>query len=384
LCQSNSDCGTATCLIDSPTGKCCTQGQPCDFTAGVGTACTKNSDCSSAQFCSNGNTYGENGQTFQSSWAGIDLTGSAGAAGTNTGRGMWPGTCALGGVTVLPPIACTRVCPAAALPDECGPSSAADDTACTSRGYSCNAGRAGVVPALLAGSRGNIGMNVTTVGDLLTTNGVSWAMYIPNSEELRNPAAYVLHHRYGTDWTTKVFSDTQFDTDAAACTSDTSCNLPNVMWVETTAGNEHPTFTVAAGEAWTVDKVNAVASNSYLWNNTLIFIFWDDYGGFYDHMAPTLDGQDWRNGFRVPAICVGKYCKNAVIHTEFTFESALTMVENMFAKGARLPGSLYDATANDLGTGCVAGPGCTGHTGTGMVDLTLTNAPMIRDSGIKP
>ena len=232
-----------------------------------------------------------------------------------------------------------------------------------------------MAPALLAGSRGNIGMNLTTVGDLLTTAGVSWAMYIPSSEELRNPAAYVLHHRYGTDWTTRIFPDSQFDTDAAGCSSDSSCKLASVVWLETTSGNEHPPHTVAAGETWTADRVNAVAINGYLWNNTLIFILWDDFGGFYDHMAPTVDGQDWRNGFRVPMICVGKYCKNQVNHTEFTFESALKMVENMFANGARLPGSLYDSTANDLGTGCLAGSSCTGHTGTGMVDLTLSNSP---------
>jgi len=89
-------------------------------------------------------------------------------------------------------------------------------------------------------------------------------------------------------------------------------------------------------------------------------------------MPPTIDGQSWRNGFRVPLLCIGRYCKNQVTHTEFTFESLLTMVENMFMGGARLPGGLYDSTANDIGMGCLQGTkNCTGHTGTGMIDLAM-------------
>jgi hypothetical protein len=370
LCTTNSDCPGASCVIDSYTGKCCTQGQACDFTAN-GNTCIKNTDCASTQFCSNGNTYGEigGGGNGQSIYYSIDLTGSSGAPGGNTGYGMFPGTCAAHRTT-----ACVRVCPAGPpLPNECAIANSSDDTACTSMGDTCDAGTT-QTPAILAGARGSVGPNVTTIGDLLSTAGISWGMYIPSSEELRNPAAFIQHHRYGTDWTTKIHPDTQFATDAGNCTSDSNCNLPGVSWVETTKGNEHPPNLVSVGEAWSVTQVTAVMNNPYLWNNTLLFIFWDDYGGFYDHLAPTVDNVDWRNGFRVPLICVGKYCKTEVVHTEFVFESTLKCIENVFGTG-RLPGNLFDSTANDLCTGCHAGPGCTGHRNTGMIDLTLNDPP---------
>jgi phospholipase C len=239
---------------------------------------------------------------------------------------------------------------------------------------------------MLAGSRANIGANVTTIGDLLNTAGVSWGEYYASGEERRAGMLFVPHHRYGTDWTYKYHTysasgTTQFVTDAASCTSDSTCTcatnqtsgcLPSVVWVEAATGNEHPTGAMATGETWSVAQVSAVLNNPYLYDNTLIFLWWDDFGGFYDHMAPTVDAQNWRNGFRVPLLCIGRYCKNQVNHTEFTFESILAMTENMFMAGTRLPGSLYDSTATDIGMGCLQGTAnCTGHTAAGMIDLTV-------------
>jgi hypothetical protein len=372
LCSIVTDCPGSTCQIDSSVGKCCTQGQPCDFTAGLGVTCAKNADCSPTQFCSNGNTYGKIGGAAggNSTYYSIDLAGSAGAPGGNTGYGMFPGTCAAHRTT-----ACVRICPAGRLPDECNLDLSNDDLACTSTGDFCDAGQT-TTPAILSSSRGSVGPNITTIGDLLDQHRVTWAYYIPASEYLRNPVSYIPHLWYGPD-RKKVFTDTQFAIDVAKCTSDKSCPLASVIWLS--AGsiyNEHPPAPVAPGETWTANQVSAVMNNPYLWNNTVMFITWDDFGGFYDHVAPIVDNQGWRNGFRVPVICVGKYCKPGFSNTSFVFESMLKCVENAYRLGP-LPGGLFDATANDLCTGCVAGAGCNGHSNNGMIDLTLDNPPSL-------
>ena len=366
LCTFDSDCGGAagSCWIDKPTGKCCRQGHACNFTT-AGKSCTTDSDCASYQFCANGNVYGKNGPTASLYYA-IDLAGSAGATGTNTGNNMYPGVCQNHRTT-----ACVRVCGASS----CTPSTAIDDAACTALADTCDDGLT-TTAEILQGSRGSVGVNVTTVADLLDNAGVSWAYYAPSSENLRNPVSYYPHLWYGAD-RAKVFPDTQFATDVANCTSDATCTLASVIWLSASAtNNEHPPSLMSDGEAWSNTQVTAVMSNSYLWNNSQIFIVWDDFGGFYDHVAPTLDQQSWRNGFRVPVISIGKYAKTGFISTSFVFESMLACVENMFLGGTRLPGSLFDASSNDLCTGCVAGAGCTGHTNNGMVDLTLSNPPL--------
>ena len=371
LCTSSRDCPGSSCLIDSPFGRCCTQGKACDFAGAVGVTCSKNTDCASGEFCSNGNTYGKigGGSTGNSINYAIDLTGSAGASGTNTGVGMFPGTCAAHRTT-----ACVRICPPAGLPDECNIDSTNDDLACTALGDTCDAGVTRT-PSLLSSSRGSVGPNVTTIGDLLDAHGITWGYYIPAAEYLRNPVSYVPHHWYGPD-RSKVHDDSQFVTDASNCTSDAKCPLGSVVWVSAGAAeNEHPPSPVAPGEAWTATQVNAVMNNPYLWNNTVMFITWDDFGGFYDHVAPNVDAQGWRNGFRVPLICVGKYCKPGYSKTGFVFESMLKCVENAFNLGS-LPGGLFDSGANDMCTGCVAGAGCTGRDHNGMIDLTLDNPPL--------
>lgn len=371
LCTTDSDCGgkQGSCWKDRASGKCCQQGMACDFTV-AGTSCSKNTDCASNQFCTNGNVYGKTGGSTNSKYYSIDLSGSAGARGDNTGVGMFPGTCANHRTTT-----CVRVCPVARLPDECSVSATNDDPACTQLSDTCDVGT-GSTPSLLLGSRGSVGVNVTTVADLLDSAGVRWGYYIPSSQYLRNPVSFYSHLWYGAD-RKNVYPDTQFATDAANCTSSTNCNLATVVWVQASGpDNEHPPSLMSAGEAWSTAQVSAVMNNSYLWSVSQVFIVWDDFGGFYDHVAPTLDKQDWRNGFRVPVLSIGRYAKNGFINTPFVFESMLACVENMFLRGTRLPGGLFDGTAYDLCTGCVAGPGCTGHNGNGMVDLTLSNSPL--------
>src|SRR5205823_3456650 len=98
---------------------------------------------------------------------------------------------------------------------------------------------------------------------------------------------------------TKNRLSSQFVTDARRG------RLPEVSWVfPRREDSEHPVADIKRGMQWTVDQVNAVVKGD-LWDSTAIFITWDDYGGWYDHVTPPnveqwKDGTQFRFGSRVP------------------------------------------------------------------------------------
>jgi phospholipase C len=97
--------------------------------------------------------------------------------------------------------------------------------------------------------------------------------------------------------------------------------------------------------------LNAIGNSPY-WANTAIIITWDDWGGWYDHVAPKVvnDGVSWGSGyvygFRVPLIVAGPYARTAYIsHASHDFGSILKFIETTFG----LPSLGYaDAFADDL------------------------------------
>ena len=278
----------------------------------------------------------------------------AATGGTVNYSAYYPGTCSTNNAIA---------CKAAATTAYSGlSSSTATDISGACGGGTCNVGQS------VGSLRGGACPNITSIADKLDGASVSWKVYSEHGGEQWNPAAYFSHIRYGADWTNNVNSTIgQFLTDAAACTSDASCSaFPQVTWTMTGQANtdysEHPAGTVALGQVWTSQRVNAVMNNSYLWRHSVVFIFSDDWGGFYDHLAPSVSAGTWNNGFRVPAMCVGAYCTNAVNTTVFTFESALKCLEVQYGLSAV---GTRDSAANDL---------CT--SAGGMVNLALANATL--------
>jgi phospholipase C len=66
------------------------------------------------------------------------------------------------------------------------------------------------------------------------------------------------------------------------------------------------------------------------WNSTVIFISWDDWGGFYDHVAPPKIDQ-YGLGIRVPGLVISPYAREGYIdHQTYSFESWLKIVEERF------------------------------------------------------
>ncbi|MGB8909600.1 MAG: alkaline phosphatase family protein [Candidatus Cybelea sp.] len=121
--------------------------------------------------------------------------------------------------------------------------------------------------------------------------------------------------------------------------------LADVVWVTPTlAASDHPKYNNGSGPSWVASVVNAIGDSPY-WNNTAIFVLWDDWGGLYDHVTPTIYNS-FELGFRVPLIVVSPYAKQGYIsHVQHEFGSILKFTEETFG----LPSlGTTDVRADDL------------------------------------
>jgi phospholipase C len=112
--------------------------------------------------------------------------------------------------------------------------------------------------------------------------------------------------------------------------------LPAVSWiVPDWEHSEHPPWPISDGQAWVTNLVNAVM-RSPDWENSAIFITWDDWGGFYDHVPPP-EVDNWGYGLRVPGIMISPYAKRGFIdHQMLSFDAYLKFIEDVFLDGQRL------------------------------------------------
>ena len=151
---------------------------------------------------------------------------------------------------------------------------------------------------------------------------------------------------------------------AQVLTDIAHCDLPKVSWVIPTAqDSDHAGITTANGPAWVASIVNAVGNQpacpggDTYWNNTAIFITWDDWGGWYDHVPPFHVGgggaHHWGDGytygFRVPLIVVSAYTPAGhVSNNPHDFGSILRFIEDNFGLAHIGPGYYADAFAAKL------------------------------------
>jgi phospholipase C len=112
--------------------------------------------------------------------------------------------------------------------------------------------------------------------------------------------------------------------------------LPEVSWITPSQPNsEHPPGSVHQGQAYVTAVINA-AMKSPDWNSTAIFLSWDDWGGFYDHVKPPQVDQNGY-GLRVPGIVISPYAKKGYIdHQVLSSDAYLKFIEDDFLGGARL------------------------------------------------
>lgn len=165
-----------------------------------------------------------------------------------------------------------------------------------------------------------------TLADSLQNAGLSWKNYsdgLPGGifDEIR-------HIRLSPTWQSHVASSEQFLSDIE------SGQLATMSWVYPPLGKtDHPPESVCQGENWTVEQLNALMQ-SPLWSSTVVFVTWDDFGGFYDHVAPPQPDQ-MGFGPRVPLLIISPFAKSGYIsHTVYEHSSVLKFVETRFGLAA--------------------------------------------------
>jgi phospholipase C len=112
--------------------------------------------------------------------------------------------------------------------------------------------------------------------------------------------------------------------------------LPAVSWlVPDGADSDHPPANIHAGQAYVTNLINAIMRGPD-WDSTAVFLEWDDWGGFYDHVIPP---QVDRNGcgFRVPSLIISPYARQGFIdHQTLSFDAINKFIEDDFLGGERL------------------------------------------------
>ena len=180
-----------------------------------------------------------------------------------------------------------------------------------------------------------------TLADSLNNAGISWRSYAPPEGQpgyQYSTFDAIKHIRNTSIWSENVVPDTQFATDAA------SGNLPAVSWLVTGPTSEHPPNSTCWGENWTVQQLNALMQGPD-WNTTAVFLTWDDFGGFYDHVPPPPALDEYGLGPRVPLLLISPYARPGYIsHTQYEFSSVLKFIEDRFGL---TPLTERDANAND-------------------------------------
>jgi phospholipase C len=112
--------------------------------------------------------------------------------------------------------------------------------------------------------------------------------------------------------------------------------LPSISWIIPEYGDsDHPSNSIHAGQAYVTGLINAIMQSPE-WNSTVIFLAWDDWGGFYDHVVPpAIDENGY--GLRVPALVISPYAKKGWIdHQTLSFDAYLKFIEDIFLNGQRL------------------------------------------------
>jgi phospholipase C len=112
--------------------------------------------------------------------------------------------------------------------------------------------------------------------------------------------------------------------------------LPAVSWLAPAeAVSDHPPASIINGQAYVTGVINAVM-RSPDWSSTAIFLAWDDWGGFYDHVQPPVVDENGY-GLRVPALVISPYARRGYIdHQILSTDAYLKFIEDDFLHGARL------------------------------------------------
>ncbi|MGA3195762.1 MAG: alkaline phosphatase family protein [Terriglobales bacterium] len=187
-----------------------------------------------------------------------------------------------------------------------------------------------------------------TLTDLLDSAGLSWKYYGPMAGSIwTSPDAiqHICQPTGGPDntvcsgpaWTNSDPNVVMEGTNAQVVTDIQSGQLASVTWVIPAGqASDHAGGNQGLGPSWVASIVNAIGQSSF-WADTAIIVTWDDWGGWYDHVAPPIRNtgnypNSYEYGFRVPLIVISPYAKPAYVsHQQNDFGSILKFVEETFS-----------------------------------------------------
>jgi phospholipase C len=187
----------------------------------------------------------------------------------------------------------------------------------------------------------------TDITYLLHEQGVSWSYYVGDDTCFFDPCPRdhdlqrTVPNQNPLPWFTTVRQNHQVGNvvgHAEYFEAAANGTLPSVSWVMPYSGvGEHPGAgePVWKGQAHVTRIINA-AMRGPDWEETAIFLTWDDWGGFYDHLRPPrvdLNGY----GIRVPGIMISPWARAGTIDSQtLSFDAYLRLIEDLFLDGRRL------------------------------------------------
>jgi phospholipase C len=189
----------------------------------------------------------------------------------------------------------------------------------------------------------------TDITYLMHAQGVSWAFYTGvGTCPTKSPSCDSTPGPYGATPSGKnvlpgfvdvrtdhQLANVQWHSDFLAAAK--AGTLPSVSWL--VPGNlvsEHPSSgdPISSGQTYVTRMINAVMKSPD-WSSSAIFLTWDDWGGFYDHVKPpVVDKHGY--GLRVPGIVISPWVKPGIDHTTYSFDAFLKLIEDRFLGGQRL------------------------------------------------
>jgi len=204
-----------------------------------------------------------------------------------------------------------------------------------------------------------------TMADVLKAAGISWRYYAPTAGNIWTAPAGIRHlcqpsagRCTGPDFTKNVSLSSALNS-VPVLGDIQNGNLAQVSWVIPSGPNsDHPSYG-SGGPAWVAAIVNAIGQSPY-WQDTAILVFWDDWGGWYDHVPPPANTTGWCTsycfGFRVPLLAVSAHTPAGYVsNQQMDFGSSLKFVEQNFNLPLIGDGTYADAYAQ-FDAGFFSGP----------------------------
>ncbi len=190
----------------------------------------------------------------------------------------------------------------------------------------------------------------TDITFLLNKYGVTWKYFVADGEEPDCDDGQITceagrqNYLYPSYWNVLPWFDDVRANGELINVTDTdnffidlkAGRLAAVNWLVPSQDlSEHPPALITRGQAYVTQVINLIMQSEF-WNSTVIFLTWDDWGGFYDHVVPVHVDQNGY-GLRVPAITISPWVKpHSIDHQVYSHDAYLRFIEDIFVNSERL------------------------------------------------